>query len=488
MKTPSSCVVYTPKPVADAMVASLDPRVTDRVLEPCIGNGSLVRALVRQGVPARMIRALDLDEAARPSDQYASVVRGIDFLEWSANTSERFRKIIANPPYVALNRLPKSLQKNALRVVDPFSHAHLRLGGNYWYAFLCASVSLLEQDGSLCFLLPASWEYSNYARQCREALPEHFEQVSVHRCRCPLFNDVQEGSVVLVGRGFRRPNRTVARLEHATVNDLVTELAKPFEPTIETVVKERVAVPHGTQLAQLEELVDIHIGAVTGDAAYFLLTQDERRALKIPAAACVPVLTRSSHVRSATISRRDWRSLRDAGERVWLFRPNRKQREHHAVQRYLRLTPKNGGCARKRFKVQNRSPWHRTVLPRRVDGFLSGMSSTGPWISLSVMDRLSATNTLYVVTFRDERTRAGRAAVGLSLLTTVARDALSAVGRRYADGLLKYEPGDLKNVKVPVVTRLKGVVRRYRSAVARLLDGDIVEAQRLADEWIQGSD
>ena len=64
---------------------------------------------------------------------------------------------------------------------------------------------------------------------------------------------------------------------------------------------------------------------------------------------------------------------------------------------------------------------------------------------------------------------------------------MSAVGRRYADGLLKYEPGDLKDVKVPVVTRLKGVGHRYRKAVARLLDGDVVEAQRLADEWIQGS-
>ena len=487
MKIPSSCVVYTPKAIADAMVASLDPRVIDRVLDPCIGNGSLVRALVRQGVSARMIQALDLDEATRPFDRYASVVRGIDFLEWSTITSERFRKIVANPPYLALNRLPKSLQKNALRVKDPFSRTHLRLGGNYWYAFLCASVSLLEQDGSLCFLLPASWDYSNYARQCRETLPDHFEQVYVHRCRCPLFNDVQEGSVVLVARGFRRPNRTVARLEHATVNDLVKELAKAVGPTIDTAVKERVAVPHGTQLAKLGELVDIHIGAVTGDAGYFLLTQDERRVLNLPTAACVPVLTRSSHLRSATIRRRDWRSLRDAGERVWLFRPSRKQRQHRAVQRYLRLKPENGGCARKRFKVQNRSPWYRTVLPRRVDGFLSGMSSAGPWISLSAMDRLSATNTLYVVTFRNARTRAERAAVGLSLLTTVARNAMSAVGRRYADGLLKYEPGDLKDVKVPVVTRLKGVVHRYRKAVARLLDGDVVEAQRLADEWIQGS-
>ena len=68
---------------------------------------------------------------------------------------------------------------------------------------------------------------------------------------------------------------------------------------------------------------------------------------------------------------------------------------------------------------------------------------------------------------------------------TSARDALSEVGRRYADGLLKYEPGDLRGIEIPIVTKLKGVASQYRHAVAKLLDGDILEAQRLADDWIQ---
>lgn len=101
------------------------------------------------------------------------------------------------------------------------------------------------------------------------------------------------------------------------------------------------------------------------------------------------------------------------------------------------------------------------------------------------MEGLSATNTLYVVRFRKATTRPQKAAVGLGLLTTNVRAALSAAGRRYADGLLKYEPGDLKDIEVPVVTRLKGVTSRYRQVIAKLLDGDVQGAQRLADEWIQ---
>jgi hypothetical protein len=55
-----------------------------------------------------------------------------------------------------------------------------------------------------------------------------------------------------------------------------------------------------------------------------------------------------------------------------------------------------------------------------------------------------------------------RAAIGLSLLTTSAREELAKVGRRYADGLLKYEPGDLEKVEIPLVTELIGVITRYQ--------------------------
>jgi hypothetical protein len=100
------------------------------------------------------------------------------------------------------------------------------------------------------------------------------------------------------------------------------------------------------------------------------------------------------------------------------------------------------------------------------------------------MPGLSATNTLYVVRFKKAKTVAERAAVGLSLVTTQARDALFKVGRRYAQGLVKFEPGDLREVQVPVVTKSDGVTKRYRQIIRQLLDGNTAEAQRLADDWV----
>ena len=95
------------------------------------------------------------------------------------------------------------------------------LGSNCWMAFLCASVGLLKDDGSLGFILPASWRISDYAQPVRAVFPRIFRDVQVHRCAQPLFSAVQEGSVVLVAREFlgvdkRRSRGAVKRIMYFT--------------------------------------------------------------------------------------------------------------------------------------------------------------------------------------------------------------------------------------------------------------------------------
>jgi adenine-specific DNA-methyltransferase len=486
VQTPSSCVVYTPRKIADAMAHVLDPRPREKFLEPCIGSGALVRALARRGIPSNNIRALDVDSRARDSDRFANVIRGTDFLHWASKTHERFDKIIANPPYLALSKLKGELRENAQLVRNPISGQRLSLRGNYWHSFLCAGLQLLQRNGSLAFLIPAAWDYSNYSDLLREELPNHFEYFSVHRSRTPLFEGVQEGSVVLVAKGFRRAHKAFRRSEHFEINDLVRTL----KANVRTKTKPRVrkiASHQNQQFRKLGELIDIPIGAVCGDARYFLLNDHERRARKLPESACVPVLSRSSHLRFGLISNKAWTALRAEGERVWLFRPDKRHRHLQAVRKYLRLPHEAGGCDRRRFKIRRRATWYKTPLPAQVDGFIAGMSQIGPWIGLSRMHNLSATNTLYVVRFKRADTLAQRAAIALSLTTSGVRRLLDGVGRRYPSGLLKYEPGDLMALSVPTVTRLRGVTKRYQTIVRHLVNGDIGGAEALADEWIAGT-
>lgn len=484
-ETLRSCRVYTSATIAEAMVASVNPATADTWLDPCVGEGAFVKAMLRARVPARKIEGIDLLDSNFVPSEGVTLHTGVDFIEWAATCDKRYSRIVANPPYLSIHRLPSHLRERALAVPVVRSTCVPRTS-NYWLAFLAQSLKLLEPGGNLCFVLPASWEYADYAADIREFLPTRFASFDVHRSLTPLFPQVQEGSVVIVGRGYQQQQRTSRYFEHNSAAELSRGLVQ-----LNGAPKTRATALRSTQLKSESHLVplgsvlDVRIGAVTGDASYFLLTETRRRELALPAASVRPILTHARHLTAAVITKADWKRLRASGERVWLFRPRAGLMKHKAIRSYLRLDLDEGGCNRNAHKVSRREPWHRVPLPSWPDGFMSGMSRTGPWIALNSMRDLTASNTLYCVHFSKAASDAEKAAWSLSLLTTTARNQLAPLGRRYPDGLLKFEPGDLAEVLVPRPPSFAGARRVYRRAVGRLLAGAVTEAQALADTWLE---
>jgi len=248
------------------------------------------------------------------------------------------------------------------------------------------------------------------------------------------------------------------------------------KPVLEKKDGDHLGIPLG-------DMVDIRLGGVTGHAEYFLMTEPQREALRLPPEAVYPVLSRSRHLKSAMIDHRLWLKLLREGERVWLFRPTNDIVSHPAVIDYLSRSKRSGGCNRKRYKIKQRTPWYLTPLPDHVDGFLSGMTKLGPWIALCRMEGLNATNTLYVVRFKGKKDACSKSAIALAMLTSTVRETLGRRCRRYPDGLIKHEPGDLMSVRVPVAKDPRGASAVYSGAVTSLLKGNVVEATSRADRF-----
>lgn len=458
------------------MVHSLGDDLNDLWLDPCVGSGTFLQALSSLGVERTRIVALDLEKKCESTDSLAGTKRGIDFLKWAAVTSSRFDKIIANPPYVAISKLPLGLQRSARRILRT-DEAQVPLRANYWSAFLCASIRLLNPGGSLSFVLPASWDYADYANPLREILATYFACVEVHRSNKPLFHDVRDGCVVLIGRKFKTDGSCEIRYEHDSSENLVetlnagntkgqSENAYCLSPPLDTVLDYQT----------LGDVLALRIGGVTGDARYFLMTESERRRLQLPVGALRPALTRACHLIAPFICAEAWKVLRDRGERIWLFSPPDRLLNHPAVKSYLALLEENGGCKRSNYKISKRDPWYRTVLPRQIDGFISGMSHVGPWMAFKIMPGLTATNTLYTFRFRRRLTPPQKAAWALAFLHSDVRAQLKHMGRRYPDGLVKYEPGDLLNLKIPQPTHTRRAQEQYMSVIHSLLLSDIEQA------------
>jgi hypothetical protein len=234
------------------------------------------------------------------------------------------------------------------------------------------------------------------------------------------------------------------------------------------------------------ELFKIGIGAVTGDANFFLMNDEQRRALGLPTKAFRPALTRARQMTAHVITSAIWQSMREEGERVWLFHPMDDSLKHPAVAKYLRWG-KSSGCKLTNHKIAIRSPWFRVPLPEPFDGFMSGMSARGPFIALRQMEGLTATNTLYGVTFLRDAGHEARCALALGLLTSHAREQLSRVQRNYADGLIKYELGDLRELRLILPQKTQGASSAYRRATTALLAQKYSEAQGIADGWFSAS-
>jgi hypothetical protein len=465
------------------MVAAARGKPSAMWLDPCIGDGAFVSQMAARGVSANQIVALDIAPGPGAVDNAAQTVREIDFLEWAAKRHATVDHVVMNPPYAALSRVQGELLDRALEV-RLSDGERLPLKANYWAAFLLTAVECVRDGGSLVAVLPAAWDFARYAARVRESVARAFGEVIVVRCRSPLFPKVQEGVVIVAA--FNRGMQTGAhrRIEVPDLPATIVVLEQIAEgrvpPTASTT---RAFAPPQPTLQRLDDLVHIHIGAVTGDAGYFLLNEDERKERSLPRSAVRPVLSRSKHLTSATVGTNEWRKLRDQGARVWMFWPTKKALKYGAVKTYLKYG-RNGGCNIAAHKIAKRDPWHRTPLPRRVDGFISGMSKRLPFLALREMQGLTASNTLYVIRFKKRVTAAEKATAGLLLLTSSVRKELARHARVYADGLLKFEPIDLGAVRVPAVQARKGVEHVFRKATALLLAGREAEASAVADAWV----
>jgi hypothetical protein len=239
-------------------------------------------------------------------------------------------------------------------------------------------------------------------------------------------------------------------------------------------------------MVSLGSVATIGLGGVTGDAGFFLMNEEKRRELELPVRAVRPVVSKARHLCCAALTNDKWQELKRAAERVWLFDPPGALRKHAKVKHYLELDVAHGGCNREGYKVSIRNPWYCTPMPELPDAFLSGMSQHGPWLCINETQSVNATNTLYVVRF-STRNKKEWYMWALALLTSHAQRQIRRIGRRYPDGLIKYEPGSLGGIPLPPLQGEADHKTLYTRAIIAILGGRPAMARQIADSVVLSS-
>ena len=78
-----------------------------------------------------------------------------------------------------------------------------------------------------------------------------------------------------------------------------------------------------------------------------------------------------------------------------------------------------------------------------------------------------------------------KAAWALTLLTSGVANSLKSIKRVYPDSLVKYEPGDLMDIQLPLPKRTKGAREVYAKAIELCRAGMFAKSRQLADDWFE---
>jgi len=223
----------TPPAIASAL-ASYAPRRIERILDPSVGNGILLRPFLRRARTSSL-QLVAIDTDSRPLKRLKHKfelglgkrlkIINADFLKWvcaflERNREARFDCIVMNPPFAARRRAWKSLREiEALLAGDGLPRL-----GPVEAGFVLGAIALLRPGGRFLAVLPASLISSPGLAWVRELMAESGTIRHVHELPRFTFPKIESRIYLVVYEKGTRA-KTTHLLNH--------DLAEPEEMVVE---------------------------------------------------------------------------------------------------------------------------------------------------------------------------------------------------------------------------------------------------------------
>jgi tRNA1(Val) A37 N6-methylase TrmN6 len=491
---------FTPRPIAEYLAdwaVEGDPSAT--VLDPTCGEAVFIEAaglnLAGLGAsPERMreqIFGVDLHEESVIESRRLLRARGLDGRFYRGDFFSELLPdrigarlpyvdaVIGNPPFVRYQRHIGAERKRAqLSALEQ----GVRLSGlaSSWAALLVHACGFLKPEGRLAMVLPAELLSTGYAEPVRAWLKRRFRAVHLVMFEDLQFADATEKVILVLARG-KGGCRAFSLVPVQTADDLRdirfggpmhlnvaapdqgkwTDLLLPVE---HRQVFDRVVDEH---FVRLDAYGAPTLGTVTGNNDYFCISEPTRQEYRISERHLRRVSPPGTkHLKGSSFTARDWETLRDAGEPVWLLVPcdetrgGISARADEGLRRYLQ----EGLEAEVHlgYKCRVRSVWYRPPMTPIPDLFFTYMSHRYPRL-VSNQAGAAFVNSMHGVRLRDGLPREAKSALPLLVLNAATMLGAEIHGRSYGGGILKMEPREAAMLPVPAPEALVEAWGRLKS-------------------------
>lgn len=461
----------------------------DTVLEPSCGDGAFLEALRTRFTDLghnedlkKQVFGIELDEyEAMKALRYGASVINSDFFTYYKEhiyKKTTFDAIVGNPPFIRYQHVNAEFRDIAFSIMKE-NGLHPSKLTNIWLPFLILSALSLSKDGRLGMVIPAELFQVNYAGEARELLSQYFEKLTVVTFRKLVFDNIQQEIVILLGEK-KSMNKGIQVLELDGLSDLlrisdldfenyeVKELDHSSEKWVKyyltnAEIKLMRMLKSKSEIADVSDLFDVNVGLVSGENSFFLLNQEKATQYKLDSSVKM-IVGKTEQLKGTILTRSDFDALIQKKKRVYMFNPDNVPFEELSAEEQAYVKYGETQDYNKGYKCRIRKYWYCVPQSWEPDAFILRQVNRFPRIVLNQAGAVS-TDTIHKVQFKNGISPELVASAFLNSFTL----ALSEItGRSYGGGVLTFEPGEIRNLKIP----MKGAERLDAKKIDALIRED----------------
>ena len=413
---------YTPQAITEFICKWIINKNTKNILEPSCGDGNFLKAIVERQEKLNLnldITGVELclDEAKKAM-RYGTNVECQDFFAFyrdKVTGKSNYDAIVGNPPFIRYQDFDEKSRDIAFFYMKENGFHPTKLT-NIWLPFLILSCLALSENGRLGMVIPAELFQVNYAGETREFLARYFDRLTLITFQKLVFEEIQQEVILLLG--------------------------------------EKKSEDKGIQVIELSDLDDLkeldlnnfyNYELVSGENAFFLLNRNTVDEYQL-ANSTRMVIGRTEQLKGVILSERDFKTLIENGKKVYMFMPKNLPFSElsKAEQEYINYGVEQG--YNKGYKCRIRKNWYCVPQSWEPDAFILRQVNRYPRIILNHVNAVS-TDTIHKVRFLDGVNPEFVAAAFLNSFTLALAE---ITGRSYGGGVLTFEPGEIRQLKIPM--------------------------------------
>ena len=448
--------IYTPAVIVETMIewAAAEPGAPPtRIVDPGTGSGRFLLAAANAFPQAQLVGA-EIDPLAVKLLKATATVAGFadrlivhcgDYRTIRLQNIEGRTLFVGNPPYVRHHQISDEAKRWFGETAARLGCRASKLAGLHIHFFLRTHEIAREGDFG-AFITSAEWMDVNYGSVLRKMLADGLGGTALHVLNADIqpFGRAMTTGAITCFRVGNRP-KTLAVRSVTTLNELrpLTEgKAVPWTDVAKATRWSTLAQPvrrKPADVIELGELFRVHRGQVTGMNTVWIAgfeAQDIPARFLFPAITCAQDLLRLNGVLETLDSLRRVIDLPTDLDSLTTD-------ERQPVDRFLRWAESRG--AHTSYVATHRRAWWSVGL-REPPPILCTYMARRPPAFVRNMAEARFINIAHGLYPRQLMTNSELTTILHCLRNTVS----TSNGRTYAGGLVKFEPGEIQRLQIPV--------------------------------------